>query len=404
MFGTPLLLLLPLTTSVLSKTSDAEYNKICPRGDDLVTLPSGNKIRYLCDDCLIDPVAEFRSAKTIEECADICSTEDCKATIWSNGRCFSSKLTYIGPSPGSSPDCIWMTSQTCLDSKDDCAKCVNDKEECENQKRKCEDALAKCKPGDDECEKKARKCQNDLATCEDDKAKAEKKERKCQDDLTTCEDGKNDLEKEKRECETALASCKPGDEECEKKARKCRDDLITCEDDKDRSEKKERKCQKELLTCEDEKNECEKNERKCQADLQDSQKKASDLQKSVDQCGNDLDKCKNSGSSWGKTDGEIKCKSGSLTTATLNGNKWYTLCGFIINDVKGGVRGLTLKQCVESCSEDDKLTITTLSCVLPEPQAHIPFKHTVNWTGATPIYRSLYTQLQYDESYCTLGT
>ena len=65
-----------------------------------------------------------------------------------------------------------------------------------------------------------------------------------------------------------------------------------------------------------------------------------------------------------------------MTTATLNGNKWYTLCGFsmykpwyhiydqlltikVINDVKNGVRGLTLKQCVESCSEDDKCRAIT---------------------------------------------
>ncbi|KNG82123.1 hypothetical protein ANOM_009859, partial [Aspergillus nomiae NRRL 13137] len=296
MFGAPLVLLLPLIAPGLSQRSDPEYNRICPRGDDLVTLPSGNKIRYLCDDCLIDPVAEHRSVKTIEECADLCSKEDCKATIWDKGLCFTSKLTYIGPSPGSSPGCIWMTAQTCFDSGDDCGTCLNDKEECEKQKRKCEDDLARCKPGDDECEKKARKCKEDLTTCEDEKAKAEKKERKCQQDLITCEDEKNALEKEKRQC---------------------------------------------------------------QADLRESQKKVDDLQKAADQCTDDLEECKKSGSGWGGTEGKIKCNSGSLTTATLNGNKWLTLCGFIINDVKGGVRGLTLKECVESCSTDDKCRAIT---------------------------------------------
>ncbi|KAE8374728.1 hypothetical protein BDV26DRAFT_300053 [Aspergillus bertholletiae] len=338
MLGPPILLLLPFLAYVPYVMGDREYDRICPTGDGLVTLPSGNKIRYLCDDCLIDPAAQSRFAETIEQCADFCNTEDCKATMWSSGNCFLSKLTYTGPSTGSTKGCIWMTSQTCFDSKDDCTTCLHDKEECERQKRKCEDALAICKPGDDECEKKARKCRNDLNTCEDEKNEAKKKERKCQD---------------------ALASCKPGDDECEKKARKCRNDLDTCEDERSKVEKKERRCQSDLLDCQDGRTEAERKERKCQGDLNDSRSKAGDLQQSVDQCADALDKCKKSESSWGTTEGEIKCKSGSLTTATLNGNKWLTLCGFIINDVKGGVQGLNLKQCVESCSQDDKCRAIT---------------------------------------------
>lgn len=307
MFG-PLLLLLPLITPALLQVNDREYNKICPRNDDMVTLPSGNKVRYLCDDCLLDPKAKYISPTTIEECADIGSiAKDCKATMWSGGKCWCTDMSYTGSSNPTSKGCIWMTSETRSGKQDDCTTCLNEKKECVDKRRQCEDNLKHCNPDDKDCEKKARKCQDDLISCESEKEKYIKKERKCQDDLTGCENEKDS---------------------CVKKGRRCQNDLITCENDKDGCDKRERRCSDDQASCEKEKSKCLKEQEKCQSDRQDSQGEADRLRRLFNDCTDDLDKCKKSSSSWGGTDGKIKCKAqlvynkiGSMLTS--NRQFWF---------------------------------------------------------------------------------
>ncbi|KAI2712147.1 hypothetical protein CBS147332_5783 [Penicillium roqueforti] len=121
------------------------------------------------------------------------------------------------------------------------------------------------------------------------------------------------------------------------KRRQCQKDLDDCET-------KRGKCQNDLLQCRTDKSEVEDNEKECL-------KKLKELQDELDKKGD--------GSGWGKTDGKIKCDSGSLTTADLDGRKWLTLCGFIINDVKKGERGVSFEECVAKCSQEDNCKAIT---------------------------------------------
>lgn len=207
--------LLPLTSHVLHVAGwGPGYDKVCPNDGEPVSLQSGYKIRYLCDDCPFDTTTSVRHGLTIDECAELCNKEDCKGTMWWKEKCYVSNLKYLGVNEGEpkpAAGCVWMTAQRYFDGKDDCSTCLKEKDECEEEKRQCQASLHNCeetcRSGDEECEKKRRQCGRDLWECEKDKNEAEDNERKCEKKLADVVKENDNLRDSLHECQKDLSEC-----------------------------------------------------------------------------------------------------------------------------------------------------------------------------------------------------